>query len=703
MYKRLIFLSVLLLVGSCRLIAQEIILREIKNYDIGSEIQILIDSTNNLSFEDIQKSENQKKFFQSTQKVPIYGYSEYKFWVKIEIENQSDTERDWILHYAWTSINKFTFYQKMDGKWLGKAMGQGLPHDQKILPYVTYGLPLELPKDEKRTFYILVDSTKPIMFPLSVKPKESFTVYEVTRNILYGLYFGGLLIMLLYNLSIFIFLRDKSYLYYVLIIICTINMFAGLNGFSAVYLWPNMPIINLYIVKIMMTFMVIATILFANSFLESKKYAPFFYHLSKVNMVLAVLALIWTTLNLESYVEHTLLKFHILWILGVGIMAWIRGQKAARFYVLAWIFYIIGGLAVTFSNSGTIPFNFFTRHSVEIGSTLEVILLSIALSDRYRLIRREKEAVTQQLLEKETEAKGILENKVKERTISLQEANEELQQINEELNITLETVSLQKEEIEQQKELILSSINYAKRIQDAILPKLSEIQTTFPESFVFFKPRDIVSGDFYFYAQKGHKSVIAAIDCTGHGIPGAFMSLIGNDLLHEIVINQEVIEPNIILEKLHLGVRSLLRQKETKNREGMDMSLVVVDIEKDTLEFAGAKNSLLYIQNQELKFIKGDKTPIGGEQRETERKFTKHQIKLDRSTAIYLFSDGIQDQFGGKDNRKFSPKQLRELLLKNHQKPISEQKEILEQTIEKWRQEGREAQIDDMLLIGVIV
>ena len=582
-------------------------------------------------------------------------------------------------------------------------MGQGLPHDQKILPYVTYGLPLELPKDEQRTFYIFVESTKPIMFPLSVKPKEVFTKYETTRNILYGLYFGGLTIMLLYNLSIFIFLRDKSYLYYVLIIVCTINMFAGLNGFSAVYLWPDTPIINLYIVKIMMAFMVMTTILFANSFLQAKKYAPFFYHLSKLNMVLAVLALIWTTLNLETYVEHTLLKFHILWILGVGVMAWIRGQKAARFYVVAWIFYIIGGLAVTFSNSGTIPFNFFTRHSVEFGSTLEVILLSIALSDRYRLIRREKEAVTQKLLQKETEAKEVLEEKVKERTISLQEANEELKQINEELSVTIETVNIQNQEIEEQRRLILSSINYAKRIQDAILPRVTEIQKIFPESFVFFKPRDIVSGDFYFYAQKGHKTIISAIDCTGHGIPGAFMSLIGNDLLHEIVINQEVLEAHIILEKLHLGVRSLLRQKETKNREGMDMTLVVIDTSNHVLEFAGAKNAMLYIQNQELKLIKGDKMPIGGEQREMYRTFTKHQIELGTATSIYLFSDGIQDQFGGNENRKFSPRRLRNLLLENHQKPMQEQKEILEKTIEQWRQEGKEGQIDDMLLIGLKV
>ncbi len=289
--------------------------------------------------------------------------------------------------------------------------------------------------------------------------------------------------------------------------------------------------------------------------------------------------------------------------------------------------------------------------------------------------------------------------KLKIQTAQVQELNEELSQLNEELATTVDTVSEQKNKIEVQNGEIKQSINYAKKIQEAVMSPMNYIQEIIAESFILYKAKDVVSGDFYFITEHNQKIFIAAVDCTGHGIPGAFMSFLGNDLMTEIIINQNIKQADLILNKMNKGIRKILRQEETKNRDGMDIALVVIDKQKKIAEFAGAKNPLIYIQNQTLFHIKGDNKHIGGEQKQ-EKIFTKHQISIENKTTFYIFSDGFQDQFGGKNNKKFMISKLRETLLAIHQKPFDEQKNQLDTIIEDWKMEGRENQTDDILLIG---
>ncbi|MCS7004019.1 MAG: SpoIIE family protein phosphatase [Cytophagales bacterium] len=265
----------------------------------------------------------------------------------------------------------------------------------------------------------------------------------------------------------------------------------------------------------------------------------------------------------------------------------------------------------------------------------------------------------------------------------------------------------QKEEIEMQalqlrkkSEDIEKSINYAKRIQTAMLPNIKEIHEALPESFVWFKPRDVVSGDFYWLAQKNGHTIIAAVDCTGHGVPGAFMSMIGSGILHEIVHQLGILEADKILNNLHLGVRTSLKQDETENRDGMDLALCNIyrNHKGIIVEYAGAKNPLCYVQNGNLVEIKGDKLPIGGIQKEDERIFHKHELIINQTTMFYMFSDGFQDQVGGEKKEKFMSKRFKELLVSIHQLPVEEQEQILESTMRNWMNGYK--QVDDMLVIG---
>ena len=254
--------------------------------------------------------------------------------------------------------------------------------------------------------------------------------------------------------------------------------------------------------------------------------------------------------------------------------------------------------------------------------------------------------------------------------------------------------------IEKQNNDITSSINYAKRIQTAFLPLEEDIAAAIPSFFVFYQPRDIVSGDFYWFDQKDNKVILAAADCTGHGVPGALMSMIGNEILKQIIIERGITEADKILNELNKGIRTALRQEVSKNADGMDISLVVIDYSNKTMEFAGAKNPLYYIQNREFYQIKADVFSVGGEQIKGEKIFAKHIIDISVPTTFYIGSDGFQDQFGGDADKKFMVKHLRELLFNIHEKDMNEQKEILQKTITDWIKTGKTHQTDDILWIG---
>lgn len=262
-------------------------------------------------------------------------------------------------------------------------------------------------------------------------------------------------------------------------------------------------------------------------------------------------------------------------------------------------------------------------------------------------------------------------------------------------------------EIEKQRNDITASITYAKRIQTAILPDIAKVKDVLPHSFIYYQPRDIVSGDFYYFTtlhEANTKIVLAAVDCTGHGVPGAFMSMIGDAMLNQIINIQRVTSPDIILNELHRGIRLMLKQQDGENRDGMDISICTIDLEAKIIEFAGARNSLYLIQEvenkeAELVEIKADKISIGGYQHEDTRIFNKNIVHLDKPTTFYMSSDGYKDQFGNSDGKKFSPKRFREMLINIHALPMDEQHHILADTFEKWK--GEDAQIDDVLVIGV--
>jgi len=249
---------------------------------------------------------------------------------------------------------------------------------------------------------------------------------------------------------------------------------------------------------------------------------------------------------------------------------------------------------------------------------------------------------------------------------------------------------------------LISSIEYAKEIQNTFLPPIEEIEKSFPNSFIYFKPLNIVSGDFYFHTKKRNKSIIAAIDCTGHGIPGAFMSLISYQILNDIINFRGVTEVDTILNLLRAKLIDTLKQEQNEKQDGMEIGICMIDKEKQYLDYAGSKNDLLYFQEGKMNILEGDKIIIGGVHEYFENSyFSKQTISLEKPITFYLFSDGIKDQFGGKRKRKFTLKRLKKTLFEIHQKDMSCQKQIFEEKMANWMENTQQEQTDDMLLIGV--
>jgi serine phosphatase RsbU (regulator of sigma subunit) len=286
---------------------------------------------------------------------------------------------------------------------------------------------------------------------------------------------------------------------------------------------------------------------------------------------------------------------------------------------------------------------------------------------------------------------------------NLKRKNERLEQIV--LQRTAE-IRAQNIELSRQKKEITDSIHYAQRIQNAVLPSLKNIEKKFPEYFILLKPKDIVSGDFYWLSDTGRKIIIVAADCTGHGVPGAFMSMLGISYLNKIVNENKITEPDQILKKLRENVIQSLNQtgREGEQKDGMDMALCVIDFDNLTMEFAGAQNPLYLIRGNELFETKADRMPVAYYEQMSD--FTSHKITLEQGDCFYMFSDGYADQFGGPRGKKFKYKALKELLVKVKEKSMAEQKELLEKTIQDWATEpdinGRYYdQVDDILVVGI--
>jgi two-component system, sensor histidine kinase LadS len=718
------WLVIVLSISSSFLVwAQEtLILTDADSYlDIGNRLQYFEDKTNQLKIDSINATNFSDKFQTSTKTELNFGYQKSTYWFKIELKNEANFLRTWLLEIDYPILDYVDFYYQNDkGEWQVSQAGDMYPFSKRAINsrLLVFNLPFY---EKTQTFYLKVKTDSPVLLPVFIKSSQLFFVNSIYSEIGYGIFIGILLLVIINNLFVWLAIREISYLYYILytLIVMVLNLVLSGHIRQFVWLdaggWYNNAILFFFVISL------ILSTFYAIEFLKLKSYSRRWTRVLQALIILNLLILFSIAFLPYSNLSRIIQLFSLISLivnLTVSILIWQKGNESARFYAIGYALYFIFVLPPILKNYALISTSFLTTHGVELGKLCEVILLSVALADRTRLERakahREKEEAQLAVITLQKEANETLEKKVQERTFQLQEANEELVASEEELRQSTEQlfvlnnnlVEAQKvlqtafDEIEKQNKDITASISYASRIQSAMLPTESEIAKWFKDYFIFFRPRDIVSGDFYWFHYKDDKIFISAIDCTGHGVPGAFMSMVADSLLNSIIIEKSIYEPAQILQELNANIRRALKQNTSDNRDGMDMALAVLDLKTKTLKYAGAHSPLIYIQKGELVHIKGDNLGIGGYSLvdNEERLYTSHTIAINTETTFYMYSDGFQDQFGGKDNRKFMQKQFKELLQAIYQEPMNKQPDFLQKSLNTWM--GNEKQVDDILVIG---
>jgi serine phosphatase RsbU (regulator of sigma subunit) len=570
--------------------------------------------------------------------------------------------------------------------------GDLLPFNARLFRNKNFQFPIVLqPKDTIEVFLNVQNSGEQFHVPLVLARNEIIENKASNEQIIYGIYFGFILFVLLINLFYLIVLKDNSSIFYVGYLVCLLGLQLSLTGFGFEYLWPQSIYLANHANPIFSSISILFLIRFVQSFLNVNDYLP------RVNKGIRIIWLLMLSAAAMSFVEHNLAYRYsvlvinacslILSIIIIPISFFIlrKKYKPARFFFFAFIVLLLSVFMFVLKNAGIVSSNFLSDYGLQLGSALEVLLLTLALIDRFNEFKQEALTRLQEVNQLKTQANLALEIKVEERT----------QQIND-----------QKIQLEIQNEEIISSIKYAERIQRAVLPSNELIQEIFKQNaFVFYQPKDIVSGDFYWISKSNthpNKIYVAVVDCTGHGVPGAFMSMLGHTYLKQAIRENETQSVNHILNALNSRVRQSLNQQDQDGfsvQDGMDVSLISIDYETNTLEFAGANNGVLIVKNNgELIELKPDKQAIGSGLREV-KPFQVQSIELNKGDYIYMYTDGFADQFGGTANKKFYMKNLRVLATKLAQLPVYAQYQTLQKTFIDWK--GDMEQTDDVCVIGI--
>jgi serine phosphatase RsbU (regulator of sigma subunit) len=433
-----------------------------------------------------------------------------------------------------------------------------------------------------------------------------------------------------------------------------------------------------------------------------KKLFGFFWVLAGLLVSAFVVAFEFDLADLSGGLIFIFLAGGLMETVRVFIRSWIKKRDGSRIFLFGLFFPVFGVLAISFVSSILRKSgfhdaaDFLSDHKGEF--FLYAMLMSVSISMTIYLARdfanmnkklydqiKEIKHLFNITIEQENERKRILENQ-----------KDDLEKM---VVIRTEEVVQQKAEIELKNRDILDNLLYARRIQDAILPEIGLIYETLRESFIIYMPKDIVSGDFYSFSQRDGKVILAAADCTGHGVTGAFMSMIGSSVLNQIINEKGITQPAEILNNLNSGITEALKQKDNDVTDGMDIALCTFDLKTMHLQFAGANRPLWIFRQGQLVEIKPDKIAIGGFRIRSEETFTNHELKLQSGDTIYLFTDGFADQFGGPAGKKLLSKRLREILSSMQDLNMREQEKRLTDIFNEWK--GNVTQVDDVLVVGV--
>ena len=638
-------------------------------------------------------------------------------WLKLVIDNTNRNENKLVIGN--NQFHFIEFYEKDDAEEFKiKLSGTMCNHDvMDIVLGASSWFSFTLPSNKVSIFFIRASNNYKVKYqysklPFTIYKYQDFKKFQNLQNFFNYFFWGALLIITFYNLVLFFQLKSRIYIYYVfnnLIILLFVLSQSGLISelfFSSSKYHEHLLLIfgNVAFIFYMM---------FCKEYLNLKVTRP------RLNVLLNKILVFWPLPLILIYFDLSEVAVSIggliaIWaytmIMNTAYRAIKKGDTGARFFFIANVFYYIGIIISILQIANVLPSLFLGLSSVnyvQIGTLLQVSLFSLTVG--FRIVKMQNEIaerhIEQERIKADEEHKRrilieeqnvLLERKVMERTLELENSNEELK-------TQSNLLEFQKTLLEERQKEIIDSITYAKRIQYTLLAHASLLEKYLPQHFILFEPKDIVSGDFYWAssiktaASDGGRSLFyfAICDCTGHGVPGAFMSLLNISFLNEAINEKNIYAPNEILDYVRTRLESSVSQDGGK--DGMDGTLLCFEENSSIINYASAYNKPILIREGVLTDLPFDKMPVGkGERNEA---FIQHTIHVQKGDCLYFYTDGFADQFGGPKGKKFKNKQLNELIKTNHTLPPDEQKDKLLKAFQLWK--GIEEQVDDVCILGL--
>ena len=670
------------------------------------------------------------------------------YWLRMNLENRSTKDRTFLFELE--REDSVTVFVPRDSlTYDSLKTGWDLARKDVSYQFKDWNVvKIPLGREESKTVYVRqnrdtdVNPWIPIVYYSDL---DYLLELDKKERILMGLLLGMMLIIAVYYFVLTLYMKNRSNFFYALFILFFAIALFMESGYAYEYIsdtstWNKLEWSLPFEILSILTFLA-----FGVYYLELKSSLAFWYKFSRILLVVTFIAFIVMIVLVSAFSLHY--SMFIVWsislVTGIGtflafpaaivisILRIRQKYKPARLYLITFILLITLLIVRSSMEMGVYYFSaqpdwvkLLVVNSIHIGVVVTILLFAAALGQRMRASEREKRLAQEKIIEQLKENERLkdkvnreLEQKVRERTREITEQKEEIESQRDEIEAQRDQLHQQHQLVVTQKKELTDSIAYAKRIQSAVLPTEEYLQEVMPEHFVLFKPRDLVSGDFYWIREVRNFLIVAAADCTGHGVPGGFMSMLGISFLNDIVGRSRFDQPGEILDRLRKKVKDTLAQegKEEEQKDGMDMALAIFNRENNQLEFAGAFNPLYLARNRdmedpgldEVQFletndhrlydIKGDRQPIGIYSRESE--FHTKKIQLQKGDAVYMFSDGFADQIGGPRGKKYMSKKFKKALLCLQHLSMEEQKAELDQTLETWR--GDLEQVDDILVVGI--
>lgn len=709
-YRCLLFFILLNLLNfSCFAgISQVLITDDFSQKNIGTSLSYLVDSSKTLSAVDVIGGKFDQDFIASTQNTPYIGFLDGAVWVRFIVKNTSPDWKKIYIQYENPLVDQILFYP--NGAMQDKS-GMAFPYYQRKIQNAKPIFELELqPSEQKLVFLQIINNGIDLSLPITLYSEHMQIKENREQNFFSGFFYGTICFVFLINFFFFVNLRYRIYLFYI-IYVASLGMFLLVrDGYAFAWLWPT----NYWLAKqsafIFVELPLGLVILLEQNALDLK------VHLPKTHKLLNVLiAILFTLCVVSAFFQNPLYELcnisAILVIIPMLIISakMLRNKDSifAKYFFIGLLFMIFGSVVLIVKNYGAIEYE--TGELIfKFGFVMQLIVYSLGLAAVYKKIINDlNKTIIHHLEEKNAsaeKAKSELALVVQENTKELETKNQQLRQTIKQLAEERDILESQRNLIAKQRQETTDSIKYALRIQQTLIPQEKSLQNLFNDVFVLNMPKDIVSGDFYWTAETEAGVIVVVADCTGHGVPGAFMSIIGMTYLKEIILVHNEREPHKILFKLRERIVDLFHQsvstEEGTPKDGMDMSLALINKANGKLYFAGAYNSMYLVRNNQIFTIQADKMPIGVTDKQSQE-FKTQEVDINRGDILYLSTDGFVDQFGWRSGKKYKHNNFKELLLEMSELPLEAQKVVIHRQFSNWK--GDLEQVDDVLVIGIKV